>query len=73
MGGTGLLNTKRGGKKQSKKDVVKLYSVNINGYKSKEESLRQILNIIETDIVVLVEMKVSINTNFEFENYEHKK
>ena len=62
---------KRGGRKRNKKPKnLTLYCVNINGYKSKKESLEEIVKSIKPDIVALVETKVAKNKVFkEWEPY----
>ena len=66
-----LLNRKRGGKKRSKEaKSLLLYFVNINGYATKKESLKNIIEVVKPDIIGLVETKFAKNKNIEMEGWE---
>ena len=62
-----LKKRKRGGRKRNKKKCrdISLYFVNINGYQSKKESLLQILEVVQPDIVALVETKLPKNKGYD--------
>ena len=58
-------------KKSKKSDKVKsLFYININGYTSKRDSMKDIIQRTSPDIIVLCETKVGSKKKWNIENYE---
>ena len=50
--------------------MCQIYYVNINGYKSKSESIKQLIQENNTDILLLTETKVYSKTAVKIEGYQ---
>ena len=66
------MKRKRGSKKVNVNTKnLSLYCNNVNGMNSKRDSFDHIVDMKEPDLMVLVETKLSLKTNFSIKGYDH--